>query len=130
MSGLRRPRHAAVFVAAYSRDFLRANAQVVREVLTPGSGVAPAVLRVTLRSRTPFEVATLAALVGLTPGSVVLAVDDPAAVVPSPGDPRGDPGSGGLSMTVHAMHAHDLEAERAALHRLEDRLLAVLRGAP
>lgn len=130
MSGLRRLHHAAVFVAAYSRDFLRANAQVVREVLTPGSGVAPAVLRVPLRSRTPFEVATLAALVGLTPGSVVLAVDDPAAAVPSPGDPRVDLGNGGLSMTVHAMNAHDLEAERAALRRLEDRLLAVLRGAP
>lgn len=112
-----RTRLAAAFLAVYARDFTVANAQVVREVVTPGSQLAPAVLRVRLRSRTPFEVASLAALVGLTPGTVVLHVDDPGRVAPEE-----------LSMTVHAMHAHDLHAERAALLRLEDRLLAVLRG--
>lgn len=110
-----RLRHGAVFLGTYARDFVVANAQVVREVVTPGSGLAPAVLRVPLRSRTPFELATLTALVGLTPGTVVLDLDDDET---------------GPSMTVHAMHAHDPQAERAALHRLEDRLLAVLRGGP
>lgn len=112
---LGRLRHGAVFVATYAVEFVVANAQVVREVLTPGSGVEPALLRQELAARSPLEVASIAALVGLTPGTVVVQVDDPHEVERP-------------CMTVHVMFAHDLDEQHRALARVERRLLAALRG--
>ncbi|MGQ7295829.1 Na+/H+ antiporter subunit E [Quadrisphaera sp. KR29] len=110
-----RVRLGAVFAVTYAAEFLVANAQVVREVLTPGSGVEPALLRQELAGRTPLEVASIAALVGLTPGTVVVDVDDPREVERP-------------CMTVHVMFAHDLAEQHRALAALERRLLAALRG--
>lgn len=115
-----RLRHGAVFLAVYAKEFVVANAQVVREVVTPGSGVRPAVLRVPLRSRTDAEVATFVALVGLTPGTAVLEVQRSGAAAG---------GAQRVELVVHAMDAPDLEAQRRALQRLEDLLLAAWRGA-
>jgi len=115
-----RLRHGAVFLAVYAKEFVVANAQVVREVVTPGSGVRPAVLRVPLRSRTDAEVATFVALVGLTPGTAVLEVQRSGAAAG---------GGQRVELVVHAMDAPDLDAQRRALQRLEDLLLAAWRGA-
>lgn len=116
-----RLRHGAVFLAVYAKEFVVANAQVVREVVTPGSGVRPAVLRVPLRSRTDAEVATFVALVGLTPGTAVLEVERTGTA---------DDGSRRAELVVHAMDAPDLDAQRRDLQRLEGLLLAAWRGAP
>lgn len=118
---MRRLRHAAVFLAVYAKEFVVANAQVVAEVLTPGSGVRPALLRVPLRSRTDAEVATFVALVGLTPGTAVL------EVLRTGGADGG--GAAGVELLVHAMDAPDLDAQRRDLQRLEGLLLAAWRGA-
>ena len=125
---MRRLRHAAVFAAVYAKEFVVANAQVVREVLTPGSGVRPAVLRVPLRSRTDAEVATFVALVGLTPGTAVLEVLGAGGGERAGG--TGDDGTCSAELVVHAMDAPDLDAQRRDLQRLEGLLLAVLRGEP
>ena len=121
-----RVRHGAVFLAVYAREFVVANAQVVKEVLTPGSGVRPAVLRVPLCSRTDAEVATFVALVGLTPGTAVLGVERRAGG----DDGGGDGGAERTELVVHAMDAPDLDAQRRDLQRLEGLLLAAWRGEP
>ena len=127
-----RLRHGAVFLAVYAKEFVVANAQVVREVVTPGSAVRPAVLRVPLRSRTDAEVATFVALVGLTPGTTVLDVQRTGGAA---GGADGGAAGGAVGpaqraeLVVHAMDAPDLDAQRRALQRLEDLLLAAWRGA-
>jgi multicomponent Na+:H+ antiporter subunit E len=111
------PRRAAVrtgrvlrFVLWFGWQFLRSNAAVAWEILTPGQQLEPAVVELELRCRTPLEIALMAGLVTLTPGTLALSTrEDP---------PR---------MAVHGMHAGDVDAFRAQLRELEDRMLAALR---
>lgn len=115
-AGLRRAAHrgwrAIAFLGYFSLLFLRANLKVAWEIITPGSGLAPAVVWLPLRSRAPLEITSLAHLISLTPGTLVLeAAADPPALL------------------VHGMHAADPGAFLTALADLESRLLAVLRPA-
>lgn len=98
------------FLFHYSRSFLRANAVVAWEIMTPGSGIAPAIVRMPLRGRSAWERVALAHLITLTPGTLVLEVElDPPALY------------------VHGMHAADPQRFLASLHDMEDRLLGMLR---
>lgn len=119
MSGrvLRRLERAAVrsvrtvaFFGHYGRLFLMANLIVAWEIITPGRGLAPAIVELPLRSRTGPEIASIVHLITLTPGTLVLEV-------------RVNP----PALYVHGMHAADPNRFRAQLIDLENRLLAVLR---
>lgn len=99
---------AVSFAAVYLGRFLAANVRVAGQVLRPRLALAPVVVTYELRCRTDAEVASFIALVGLTPGTLVM---DRADRV----------------ITVHAMHG-DVAGERAALRDLEDRMLAAWRG--
>jgi len=102
-AGLRTTRIAS-FVGRYVPAFLKANAVVAWEILTPGDGLEPAVVELRLRSRSRFGIASFTALVTLTPGTLAIAAQaDP---------PR---------LTVHGMRAGDPEEFRAGLHDLEVR---------
>ncbi|WP_157963845.1 Na+/H+ antiporter subunit E [Actinocorallia populi] len=105
-----RGRRTAAFAFFYARFFLRSNVEVVVEVITPGSGLAPAVVELRLRARTVLEVATMAHLITLSPGALVL-------------EARADP----PVLYVHGMHLADPEAFLAELGELEERLLRVMR---
>ncbi|WP_208983394.1 Na+/H+ antiporter subunit E [Geodermatophilus obscurus] len=105
-----RGRRIASFAAAYLVRFLRANYRVAREIVTPGDGLAPAIVEVPLRSRTPFEIASYMSLVSLAPGSVALALSEDRS-----------------RLAVHGMHAGDPEHFRADLRELEDQMLAAWR---
>ncbi len=105
-----RGRRMASFAAAYLVRFLRANYEVAREIVTPGDGLAPAVVEVPLRSRTPFEIASYMSLVSLTPGTVALALSEDRS-----------------RLVVHGMHAGDPEHFRADLRELEEQMLAAWR---
>lgn len=118
MSLLRQAGRLLAFTAWYLRRFLGANVVVVREVLSPGTDVAPSVLQLLLRCRTDVEVASFIALVGLTPGTLVVSSDDER------------PDGGGAVVAVHVMHAADPVAARAELRELEARLLRALRRRP
>lgn len=98
------------FLGHYGRLFLMANLIVAREIITPGRGLAPAIVELPLRSRTRLEIASIAHLITLTPGTLVLEV-------------RVNP----PALYVHGMHAADPNRFRAQLTDLENRLLAVLR---
>lgn len=98
------------FTSAYLLRFLRANYEVAREIVTPGDGLAPAIVEVPLRSRTPFEIASYMSLVSLTPGTVALALSEDRA-----------------RLAVHGMHAGDPEHFRADLCALEEQMLSAWR---
>jgi multicomponent Na+:H+ antiporter subunit E len=107
---LLRSRRVGVFAGAYLLRFLRANVEVAREIVTPGDGLAPAIVELPLSSRTPFEIATYMSLVSLTPGTVALALSEDRS-----------------RLVVHGMHAADPDAFRADLRELEQQMLAAWR---
>lgn len=87
-----------------------ANLVVAREIVTPGSGLSPGIVEIRLRTRTPTEVVLMALAVGLTPGTLTVAI-------------RQDP----PTLFVHGMHAEDPQTFRAELARLQDRMLPAVR---
>jgi multicomponent Na+:H+ antiporter subunit E len=105
-----RAARALAFLCYYIRLFLRANLVVAREIVTPGSTLAPAIVELRLRGRTPLEIASIAHLINLMPGTLVLEV-------------RNRP----PTLFVHGMHASDPDDFRRALTDLENRYLHVLR---
>lgn len=101
---------AVAFLAHYARTFLHDTLVVAWEIITPGSGLAPAIVELRPRGRTPAQRACLAHLITLTPGTLVVEVlDQPPA------------------MLVHGMHAANTDLFRTQLADLDGRLMRVLR---
>jgi multicomponent Na+:H+ antiporter subunit E len=98
------------FAAYFLRELTVANAQVVWDVLTPRSRLAPGIAAVPLRSRSDLEVTLIANLVTLTPGTLSLAV-------------RRDP----ATLYVHGMYARDPDVFREQIATMESRMLSALR---
>lgn len=98
------------FVLFYVWEFLKANATVLWEIFTPGIRATPAVIALPLRCRRPVEIASMANLISLTPGTLALevALDPP-------------------TLYVHGMFVADPDGFVADLRVLEDRLLAAMR---
>jgi multicomponent Na+:H+ antiporter subunit E len=88
----------------------KASVMVARDIVAPSARLAPGVLILPLRSSTSVEVALLAGLITLTPGTLVVGIDR---------DFR--------EMWVHGMYAQDPEALRAELADMESRVLRALR---
>jgi multicomponent Na+:H+ antiporter subunit E len=84
--------------------------QVARDIIAPSPRLAPGIIILPMRCRTPMEVATLSALIILTPGTLTVSVD------PDLGE-----------LWVHSMYAGEPEQVRAELASVEDRVLGVLR---
>jgi multicomponent Na+:H+ antiporter subunit E len=107
---LRQALRLAGFLAYFLRELVVANAQVVWDVLTPRSRLAPGIAALPLRTRTDREVTLLANLVTLTPGTLTLAIArDPDVLY------------------VHGMYAADPDAFRAQLAAMETRMLRAVR---
>lgn len=107
-----RARRILGFTGYFAGRLVVANVVVAREILTPGSGLAPGIVDLPLRCRTPAEIATFANLITLTPGTLTLEIE------------REPP-----MLFVHGMHADDPERFRDQLRDLERRLLAAMRPA-
>jgi multicomponent Na+:H+ antiporter subunit E len=99
-----------VFAAFFTRELVAANAALTWDILTPTSRLQPGIARFPLRCRTRFEIAFLANLISLTPGTLTVGV-------------RRDP----PVLYVHGMYAPDPERFRERLRRLEHRMLAAVR---
>lgn len=93
-------------LAHYVADFLRANAQMVRDVLVADPQLVPAVVRVPVHTRSPWLIAAYANLISLTPGTLTL-----------------DVSSEHDALYVHAIHVSSPDDLRARLAELEARLL-------
>jgi multicomponent Na+:H+ antiporter subunit E len=106
----RRAVRAVTFFGHYAKLFLLANAIVAWKIINPRSRLAPAVVLMSLASRSAIEITCLAHLITLTPGTLVLEV-----------------GTDPPTLLVHAIHAVDPDRFRDRLGELETRLLAVLR---
>ncbi len=87
------------------------SAQVARDIIAPSPRLAPGVVILPLRCRTPMEVALLSALITLTPGTLVVTVDADLN-----------------ELWVHSMYAREPEELRSELMSVEDRVLGALRS--
>lgn len=103
------------FLGWYAGHLLQANYVIAREIVTPGSGLAPTVVAWPVHERGPWEIASLSSLLTLTPGTMVLGL--------TPDRHR---------LLVHGMHAADPAAFREEVRELDLRLQAAFRpvGGP
>ena len=69
------------FVFFFNYELIKANLQVAYEVMTPGLGVTPGIVRIPLDVKTDFEISFLANLITLTPGTLSLDVSDDKEVL-------------------------------------------------
>lgn len=84
--------------------------QVARDIIAPSARLAPGIVILPLRCRTSVEVATLSALITLTPGTLTVTVAPDLE-----------------ELWVHSMYAREPAELRAGLLAVEDRVLGALR---
>ncbi len=99
------------FAGFYVVDVVRANVRVALDVVTPASRAHPGIVAVPLDAKTDTEIAVLANLITMTPGSLAIDVADDRSVI-----------------YVHSMFVEDPEAFAQDIKDdLERRVLELLR---
>lgn len=93
------------FVIYFLTILTKANFQIAREILTPGLGQTPRILRYPVQHLSAVELTTLANCITLTPGTLVVDVSDDNDW-----------------LYVHCMYAHDRQKAIAELDELAERL--------
>lgn len=107
--GTRLPRIVS-FVFYFLRELFMANFKVAFDVITPPWHMTPGVIAFELAAKTDLEIAFVANLISLTPGTLSLDISDDRRV-----------------LFIHAMFLDDEQALRGDLREMERRALAVLR---
>lgn len=103
---------ALCLAALFAWELVRASARVAHDVVTPRLRAQPAIIAVPLEACSDLEVLMLTSLVTLTPGTVVVAVDDDRS-----------------HMYVYSMYADDVAADRERIKRRFERgVLGVTRA--
>ncbi len=100
---------STAFAGWYTVQLLRSSGALLADILRPAPTATPRVVRHELADRSAARVATLGALITLTPGTLALGVTD-----------------GGRALLVHSMYHADADAARAELRHLEERMLDAL----
>lgn len=111
MPSTRRVGRLSAFALWFAWQVVVANLQVAWDVVTPRSRLQAGIVELPLRCRTDAEIATMANLVSLTPGTLTLRI-------------RREP----ATLWVHGMYAPDPEGFRRRLQTMEKRLLWAVRG--
>ncbi|MGM0785175.1 MAG: Na+/H+ antiporter subunit E [Pseudomonadota bacterium] len=96
------------FVGFFLKELLLANLKVAFDVVTPPWYMRPGVIAMPLTAESDFEIAFVANLISLTPGTLSLDVSDDRRV-----------------LYIHAMFLDDEEELRSGLAELERRALAL-----
>jgi multicomponent Na+:H+ antiporter subunit E len=102
-----RPSATLRFVLHVAWNLVVSTTRVAWEVVTPRSRMAPGIVALALPGSTPVVRSVVNNAIGLTPGTLVVHVDDDPCVA-----------------YVHALYVHDLDATRAELEHLRDLAMA------
>ncbi|MEQ5801032.1 Na+/H+ antiporter subunit E [Halomonas sp. H10-9-1] len=94
------------FIGFFIKELMMANLKVAFDIITPPWYMKPGVIAMPLRARSEFEIAFVANLISLTPGTLSLDVSDDRRV-----------------LYIHAMFLDDEAALRRNLAELERRAL-------
>lgn len=95
------------FAGYIAWNLVKANLVVAWEVLTPTIRVREGVIAVELPSSTPAVLTVVTTAIGLTPGTVVVEVDEDPTV-----------------LYIHVLHLHDIDRTRHDVRHLEALALA------
>ncbi|MDG4832159.1 Na+/H+ antiporter subunit E [Solwaraspora sp. WMMD1047] len=98
------------FLGYFVGRLVAANIMVAREIVTPGTGFRPGIVDYPARPGSRSELVLLSLIIGLTPGTLTVAVSQRPRV-----------------LYVHGMRAEDLAAFRRDLAEMEWRMLLALR---
>lgn len=129
MNLLARVVRLVAFAGWFAAQVVRSSTRVLRDILTPRDASTPLVLRHRTDCRSDGEVALLAILVSLTPGTLVLALEnqpDPTGPPQAIGKDAAEP-TGPRSVYVHAMYG-SRQSATADLAEMERRMLHAVRG--
>ena len=99
------------FVFLFLYDLLKANFEVMKDVVTPNYNMKPGIVKYEMKSKTDFEITMLANLVALTPGTLVI-----------------DLSKNKKYMYIHAMYLTDIDDFKHKIDiRIEKKLLEIIR---
>lgn len=101
---------AIYLVLYFVWELLKANYAVAKLVLTPNVRLTPGILAMKLRVRQPGQIATLANMITLTPGTISLDVSKDHS-----------------TLYIHCIDASDPEGALASCYRFEDLVMEVLK---
>lgn len=73
--------HFIFYTGVFLRELVRANINVMRWVYSPRIDIRPGVVRITTRLKSPIGRLALANSIALTPGSLVLDIDDDTLLI-------------------------------------------------
>jgi multicomponent Na+:H+ antiporter subunit E len=107
---VRRVPKIILFGGFFLRELFKANLRVAWDVITPTHHMRPAVIAVPLDAKTEGEIALVANLISLTPGTLTLDISSDHRV-----------------LYIHVMYLDDLDEVRAQIKDFEARVLALLR---
>lgn len=108
------PVRLVVFSLWFAGQIVISSWAVLADILTTGHRSTPRVVRMPLRSRTDFQVATIGTLITLTPGTLTLGVAEH---------------EDGRALLVHSMYHPDPESALEDLWDMERRMLhGITRG--
>lgn len=99
------------FGTYFVRILIKANLQVAWEIITPGYGMTPRLIRYDVQGLTPLQVTSLANTITLTPGTLSVDISDDEQC-----------------LYVHCMYANNRHATVRELDELRDRLMKELFG--
>lgn len=104
-------RELLIFVLFFLRDLVMSNLRMARDVVSLNPRMRPGVITVPIEAQTDTEIAMVAMLISLTPGTLTLDVADNREV-----------------LYVHAMFIEDIDELRAEIKEtFERRVLEVMR---
>lgn len=100
------------FAPAFAVAVVKANVQMAGDILTPGSHISGGFVEVPLRCRTDFEIAVLANMITLTPGTATVAVHRASS-----------------TLWVQGLYLDEPDDLRRSVRELEDMLLGATRAS-
>lgn len=98
-----------VFGGYFLYILVKANLDVAWEIITPGYGMKPRMIRYDVKGMTPIQVTTLANAITLTPGTLSADIND-----------------AGDTLYIHAMYAEQKSDATKDLDELRDKLLKLV----
>ena len=99
------------FIILFFYDLLKANFEVMKDVVTPNYNMKPGIVKYEMDAKTDFEITMLANMIALTPGTVVI-----------------DLSKDKKFMYIHVMYLTNKEEFKSTLsNRIERKLLEILR---
>lgn len=109
------PLRAVVYAGWIGGEILRGALTIARDVATPGTAMAPAIVELPLRCVTDLEISLMASSITITPGTVTLGIAAARGEKPP-------------TLFVHAIYGQDPDEVWADLRDMEQRLLTMTRG--